>query len=217
VNPLYYVTFTTFTLLASFILFSGFNTTDAVNTISLLAGFLTIFTGVYLLNLSREDPDGANLGIHNADTRGKYAEVDGIPTDPLGALQTRMSMQARRSGEMDPRERHRRSSSWTLRSPIVGRGSEGGGFGGTSGAGGAGRGSRGPSGDQQHLMHSYDVDATGLSELAEDSDEDSAQKRTSFEVANGEGSSGGTFGPPRRVQSEVVNAGQGKGFDSPRR
>ncbi|KAG9948457.1 DUF803-domain-containing protein, partial [Aureobasidium melanogenum] len=41
VNPLYYVTFTTCTLVASFILFQGFNTSDAVNTISLLCGFLT--------------------------------------------------------------------------------------------------------------------------------------------------------------------------------
>ncbi|KAK5164482.1 uncharacterized protein LTR77_009688 [Saxophila tyrrhenica] len=200
VNPLYYVTFTTFTLLASFILFSGFNTTDAVNTISLLAGFLTIFTGVYLLNLSREDPDGANLGINSDPDRGKYSEVDGIPTDPLGAIQTRMSMQARRSGEFDPRERHRRSSSWTLRSPI------------TRLENGMGRSGRQGSGDQQHLMHSYDVDATGLGELAEDSDEDSAQKRTSFEDRAAGGVGSGTFGPPGRVGSQVVDAGTGKGF-----
>jgi hypothetical protein len=190
--------------MASFILFRGFNTTDAVNTISLLAGFLTIFTGVYLLNLSREDPDGNNLGInsHALDTRGKYTEVDGIPTDPLGAIQTRMSM-SRRSGE-----EHRRSNSWTLRSPITGR------FEGRFGSVESGR--RMGSGDQQHLMHSYDVDASGLSELAEESDEDSAQKRTSFE--NGEGSSGAAaFGAPRRVQSESISVGGGKVFDQVRR
>lgn len=55
VNPLYYVTFTTATLCASFILFSGFNTTDTINTLSLICGFLITFTGVYLLNLSRTD------------------------------------------------------------------------------------------------------------------------------------------------------------------
>ncbi|KAL8806301.1 MAG: hypothetical protein Q9182_001448 [Xanthomendoza sp. 2 TL-2023] len=91
VNPLYYVTFTTATLCASFILFRGFNTTDAVNTISLLSGFLVIFTGVYLLNLSRGDPNGHKL------LRGKGE--DGIPTDGITGLQTRASMQARRSGE----------------------------------------------------------------------------------------------------------------------
>lgn len=92
VNPLYYVTFTTATLCASFILFSGFNTTDPVNTVSLLCGFLIIFTGVYLLNLSRGDPNGQKL----AGTRSGY---DATPTDMVSSFQTRRSMQARRSGD----------------------------------------------------------------------------------------------------------------------
>jgi len=92
VNPLYYVTFTTATLVASFVLFRGFNTTDAVNTLSLLSGFLVIFTGVYLLNLSRDDPDGHKL------LNGHVS--DGVPTDGITGLQTRHSMQTRRS--MDP-------------------------------------------------------------------------------------------------------------------
>ncbi|KAL2373457.1 hypothetical protein RJZ57_002090 [Blastomyces gilchristii] len=99
VNPLYYVTFTTATLCASFILFHGFNTTDPVNTISLLCGFLVIFSGVYLLNLSRTDPDGLSLA-------GKGGDDDGVPTDGIASIQTRLSLQNRRS--MD---RHRRSSS----------------------------------------------------------------------------------------------------------
>jgi len=103
VNPLYYVTFTTATLCASFILFRGFNTSDAVNTISLLCGFLIIFSGVYLLNLSRGDPDGHKL------LKGKALEDDAVPTDPLASFSTRRSMQARRS--FDP---HRRSSSLTF-------------------------------------------------------------------------------------------------------
>jgi drug/metabolite transporter (DMT)-like permease len=88
VNPLYYVTFTTATLCASFILFSGFNTTEAVNTISLLCGFLVTFAGVYLLNLSRSDPNGAKLAGRRHDAIG---------TDAISSLQTRMSMEARRS------------------------------------------------------------------------------------------------------------------------
>ncbi len=89
VNPLYYVTFTTATLCASFILFRGFNTADTVNTISLLCGFLVIFAGVYLLNLSRGDPDGHKLLNGHLE--------DGVPTDPLAGIQTRRSMQHRRS------------------------------------------------------------------------------------------------------------------------
>ena len=85
------MTFTTATLVASFILFRGFNTSDVVNTLSLLSGFLVIFTGVYLLNLSRGDPDGHKL--LNGHT------TDGVPTDGLTGLQTRHSMQVRRSGD----------------------------------------------------------------------------------------------------------------------
>lgn len=89
VNPLYYVMFTTCTLVASFLLFQGFNTTEAVNTISLLCGFLIIFSGVYLLNLSREDPDGQNaLGNRFSDAP---------PSDGISGNYTRRSMQARRS------------------------------------------------------------------------------------------------------------------------
>ncbi|KAK3313499.1 magnesium transporter NIPA-domain-containing protein [Apodospora peruviana] len=90
VNPLYYVTFTTATLCASFILFSGFNTTDVVGTLSLLCGFLVTFTGVYLLNLSRGDPNGTK----SLPRRGGG---DSTGTDMISSLQTRMSMEARRS------------------------------------------------------------------------------------------------------------------------
>lgn len=68
-------------------------------------------------------------------------------------------------------------------------------------------------------MHSYDIEASGLSELAEDSDEDSGnsgQKRTSFEDANGfprTEPGGGAYDPPRRVQSERVSAAGQKNFD----
>lgn len=92
VNPLYYVTFTTATLCASFILFSGFNTTDPVNTLSLLCGFLVTFAGVYLLNLSRGDPNGHKL-------IAGHESHDSTPTDMVSSLQTRRSMQARRSGD----------------------------------------------------------------------------------------------------------------------
>lgn len=56
VNPIYYVFFSTATIFASLILFQGMGTTDAADSVSLVCGFLVIFMGVYLLNLSRE-PD----------------------------------------------------------------------------------------------------------------------------------------------------------------
>jgi magnesium transporter len=85
------VTFTTATIFASFLLFSGFNTTDPVNTISLLCGFLVTFTGVYLLNLSRADPNGTR---HLA---GRVSGPDVTGTDMISSIQTRISMEARRS------------------------------------------------------------------------------------------------------------------------
>ncbi|KAF2860213.1 DUF803-domain-containing protein [Piedraia hortae CBS 480.64] len=124
VNPLYYVTFTTCTLVASFILFRGFNTANAVNAISLICGFLIIFSGVYLLNLSREDPDG--LQSRRGDERGLYQEVEGIPSDGVAGLATRMSMQARRSGDDDmneERELHRWANHHPKHSPDTDLGS----------------------------------------------------------------------------------------------
>ncbi|KAL1898821.1 hypothetical protein Sste5346_003231 [Sporothrix stenoceras] len=102
VNPLYYVTFATATLCASFILFSGFNTTDTINTLSLISGFLVTFAGVYLLNLSRTDPNGTRLagGRNGSDVMG---------TDMVSSLQTRISMETRRS--FGPGHRHSISGS----------------------------------------------------------------------------------------------------------
>lgn len=128
--------FTTAVLCASFILFQGFNTTDTVNTVSLLCGFLIIFSGVYLLNLSKDDPNGHQL------LAGKLE--DGVPTDGIAGIQTRLSMQSRRS--MDP---HRMSNGSIGLSP------------------------RTPRGDREGLIHAFDVEngeEFGLSDLAEDSD-----------------------------------------------
>lgn len=104
INPLYYVTFTTATLCASFILFKGFNTTNAVNTISLILGFLIIFSGVYLLNISRRDPGGESLLSGNS--------LDGMPMDnTVAGIQTRRSIQLGRSS-LSSSVGHRRSESW---------------------------------------------------------------------------------------------------------
>lgn len=88
------------------------------------------------------------LGIRQgeADGRGKYAEVDGIPVDGITGLQTRLSMQARRSE--DGSLGHSRANSWSLRSPITGVPRR-----------------------SQDLIHSYDVEAHNLGDLAEDSEE----------------------------------------------
>ena len=78
---MYYVGFSSATIVASLILFQGFNTTDGSNTLSLLCGFIVTFLGVHLLNLSRK----------SADSEHHSALESGI-TNPRLSLQGRMSI-----------------------------------------------------------------------------------------------------------------------------
>ncbi|KDQ59986.1 hypothetical protein JAAARDRAFT_32348 [Jaapia argillacea MUCL 33604] len=86
VNPMYYVGFSSATIVASLILFQGFDTTGSTNTLSLLAGFIVTFLGVHLLNLSRkpEPPHGFANGHPSALESGVM--------NPRLSLQGRMSL-----------------------------------------------------------------------------------------------------------------------------
>lgn len=202
VNPLYYVTFTTFTLCASFILFQGFNTTDPVNTISLLCGFLIIFSGVYLLNLSRDDPEGLRLlSQSDTDDDGNRIRMDGVPTDPLASLQTRRSMQLRRSSEV---ARLSNGSAGGARNSVSRNRLIHSYDNSPSRVGGA-DGYYGEDNDDSH----WDMEAGsgggtaqyGLADLAGSSDEEEGSntnhKRTSFENGNGH-AAGGLAKAPKR-------------------
>lgn len=57
VNPMYYVGFTSATIVASLILFQGFNTDNAAGAVSLLCGFAVTFLGVHVLDVSRREND----------------------------------------------------------------------------------------------------------------------------------------------------------------
>ena len=81
VNPMYYVGFSSATIVASLILFQGFNTTDGSNTLSLLCGFIVTFLGVHLLNLSRKPVDGEH-----------HSTLEGGITNPRMSLSGRMSI-----------------------------------------------------------------------------------------------------------------------------
>ncbi|TFK41424.1 magnesium transporter NIPA-domain-containing protein [Crucibulum laeve] len=85
VNPMYYVGFSTCTIVASLILFQGFNTTDASNTFSLLAGFIVTFLGVHLLNLSRTPPPPLLPNEH-------HSTLEHGLMNPRLSLQGRMSL-----------------------------------------------------------------------------------------------------------------------------
>jgi hypothetical protein len=73
VNPMYYVGFCTATIVASLILFKGFNTANASNTVSLLCGFIVTFLGVHILNLAMLDESAAQ------DLEGGVALDGGSP------------------------------------------------------------------------------------------------------------------------------------------
>ncbi|KAG6857047.1 hypothetical protein H0H87_010401 [Tephrocybe sp. NHM501043] len=82
VNPMYFVGFSSATITASLILFQGFNTSNATNTVSLLCGFAVTFAGVHLLNLSRTTEPA--LGEHSTLESGLM--------NPRLSLQGRMSL-----------------------------------------------------------------------------------------------------------------------------
>lgn len=80
---MYYVCFSTATIIASVILFQGFNTTDPANSISLLAGFITTFLGVHLLEISRK-PEAITANGHSSLESGLM--------NPRLSIQGRMSI-----------------------------------------------------------------------------------------------------------------------------
>ncbi|KAJ7884705.1 hypothetical protein B0H13DRAFT_2537123 [Mycena leptocephala] len=71
VNPIYYVGFCTTTMVASLILFKGFNTTSASNTVSLLSEFTVTFLGVHILNLAMlDESEAASCAASNVSLGG---------------------------------------------------------------------------------------------------------------------------------------------------
>ncbi|CAK5278687.1 unnamed protein product, partial [Mycena citricolor] len=81
VNPVYYVGFCSATIVASLILFKGFNTTDSSTTTSLLCGFIITFLGVHILNLSMLEESAAKresvlLQLQSDDEAGDNGELD---------------------------------------------------------------------------------------------------------------------------------------------
>ena len=104
---MYYVGFSTCTIVASIILFQGLNTDDPTNTLALLAGFITTFLGVHLLELSRAPSAASADGYVRAN-----GDVVGLETlyepeqdpDDFEHVDERAHL-TRTSGEHDSRSR----------------------------------------------------------------------------------------------------------------
>jgi drug/metabolite transporter (DMT)-like permease len=73
VTPIYYVFFTTATIIASVILFQGFNDTSALEVTTIFCGFLTIFIGVFELNSTR---DSEHTHLHQSGHELNDLEVN---------------------------------------------------------------------------------------------------------------------------------------------
>ncbi|KAJ7871561.1 magnesium transporter NIPA-domain-containing protein [Mycena leptocephala] len=79
VNPIYYVGFCTATIVASLILFRGFNTPSASSTVSLLSGFL----GVHILNLAMlNESEAASRTRHPTASLPQHIILDEGPVAP---------------------------------------------------------------------------------------------------------------------------------------
>lgn len=157
VNPMYYVGFSSCTILASLIMFQGFNTTDGTNTISLLAGFTVTFLGVHLLNLSRKPEPVLGENGHGALESGLM--------NPRLSLQGRMSLDGwngvaspRADGALNSSGHGRRSSLYRAQSTTL-----------------------------FNAFEEDEEDAVALGELHEDDedDEDEADERTRLNNGNG--------------------------------
>ncbi|KAJ7661036.1 magnesium transporter NIPA-domain-containing protein [Mycena rosella] len=103
VNPMYYVGFCTATIVASLILFKGFNTENASNTVSLLCGFIVTFLGVHVLNLSMLEESAAQ-----ADALGGVA------------LEGRLSLDGWHGIRRDSTSGMPRGSLYGIRTPLFG-------------------------------------------------------------------------------------------------
>ncbi|KAI9276664.1 magnesium transporter NIPA-domain-containing protein [Phascolomyces articulosus] len=82
VNPIYFVFFTTATIIASAIMYRGWHTANAVNTASLICGFIIIFSGVYLLDsIARKSkgsvplpPVASASSLHRYDSKSNISQ-----------------------------------------------------------------------------------------------------------------------------------------------
>ncbi|KAE8229117.1 hypothetical protein CF326_g5922 [Tilletia indica] len=185
VNPIYYVMFTTSTILASFLLFRGFNTSGPAAAVSLLGGFIVIFMGVYLLNLNRlidpytQQPRMSLVTGEGIAGTGRLSEHrERLLSGENGMFNPRLSMSGGHG---------RNLSAGMSRSSLslgggVGGGSGGGAkrgaiYDGPSPSGGRGGGSEGRHSRRDSansvLFSAYDhQESVGLTQLNEDSDED---------------------------------------------
>nr|ACU17746.1 unknown [Glycine max] len=76
VSPIYYVMFTTFTIVASVIMFKDWDRQSPTQVITEICGFVTILSGTFLLHKTKDMADGLQPSL--SVRLPKHSEEDGF-------------------------------------------------------------------------------------------------------------------------------------------
>ncbi|XP_011625898.1 probable magnesium transporter NIPA3 isoform X3 [Amborella trichopoda] len=85
VSPIYYVMFTSLTILASIIMFKDWDRQSPTQIVTEMCGFVTILSGTFLLHKTKDLSDGnfACLSQSLSMRLPKHADEDGFPTEDI--------------------------------------------------------------------------------------------------------------------------------------
>ena len=82
VTPIYYVFFTTFVIIASVILFRDWKGQSIGKVLSQICGFLTVFIGIYILQMSKSEQSPKSEGFQAISTNNE--EPDNSDVEEFG-------------------------------------------------------------------------------------------------------------------------------------
>ncbi|CAA7400354.1 unnamed protein product [Spirodela intermedia] len=81
VSPIYYVMFTSFTILASVIMFKDWDRQNPTQIVTEMCGFVTILSGTFLLHKTKDMPDGLSPSFSMRFP--KHSDDDGFPAEGI--------------------------------------------------------------------------------------------------------------------------------------
>ncbi|KAI3917950.1 hypothetical protein MKW98_000184 [Papaver atlanticum] len=88
VSPIYYVMFTSFTILASVIMFKDWDRQNPTQIVTEMCGFITILSGTFLLHKTKDMVDGVPMRLPVYTTEMDDLEHEGIPLKCQDALRS---------------------------------------------------------------------------------------------------------------------------------
>lgn len=83
VSPIYYVMFTSLTILASVIMFKDWNSQNPTQILTQMCGFVTILSGTFLLHKTKDMGDGPTLTTSLSMRSLKHAEENGFDLESI--------------------------------------------------------------------------------------------------------------------------------------